>query len=366
MVSLSPHPGSAAEVKVPVMKPRLPTERQVSVYLRRMDSVGRYSNFGPLVAELEHQFAVYLGVSPNQVVAVANATMGIQSVLARSPIENWRLPAYTFAATAHAALQAQCSIEFVDVDEASWSIPGSLLDDDPSRGLLTVMPFGAPVNLEVWTRHDHVCIDAAASLGSSAGMLVDLPENWSVVFSLHATKVLPAGEGGLIVVGDRNFADELRSWQNFGFDQNRRSAFVGSNAKMSEIHAAYGLASLEQRDEEFDEWNRALSSARELARAFEVTSIVDGMPGIRPYWIAQLENFEHKQRVEQCLRAAGVETRSWWPSPLPEMPAFEQFQQSEFSISRTLAETTLALPMFRSMTPRDFDLISDGLAAARS
>ena len=80
-------------------------------------------------------------------------------------------------------------------------------------------------------------IDGAASLGSIE-TLKNLPETSNLVFSLHATKYLGSGEGGLVVTGTKEIADELRSWSNFGFQGSRQSMTQGTNAKMSEIQAA--------------------------------------------------------------------------------------------------------------------------------
>ena len=66
-----------------------------------------------------------------------------------------------------------------------------------------------------------------------------------LVFSLHATKLLSCGEGGLCIYGD-NIPKYIRSLTNFGINKHRIQEWKNStNAKMSEFNAAAGLASLD-------------------------------------------------------------------------------------------------------------------------
>src|SRR3546814_2565438 len=111
--------------------------------------------------------------------------------------------------------------------------------------VLPVAPFGASVPVEDWDAFSEetripVVIDAAAGFdgarfGRSPAMI-----------SLHATKALAAGEGGLVASRDRGRLANIRSRSNFGFQAGTRSAVrFGTNAKLSEYAAAVCLASLD-------------------------------------------------------------------------------------------------------------------------
>jgi dTDP-4-amino-4,6-dideoxygalactose transaminase len=82
------------------------------------------------------------------------------------------------------------------------------------------------------------------------------------IFSLHATKFISAGEGGLITTKDTSLAAALKNMRNFGFDhQNKQPHGAiggwGTNAKMPEISAALGLTNFEdmERFREINEEN---------------------------------------------------------------------------------------------------------------
>lgn len=340
------------------MRPQLPTAGQVRPWLEAMDSSHTFSNFGPLVRQLEKQHAQRLSVDPEQVVSIANATLGLMGAVALSQANTWAVPAFTFPASAHAVVGAKKDLVFRDIDPATW-----LLNPDDvaeGTGVMPVMPFGASIDLGLWSNFEHVVIDAAASLGAHGIDLSDLPRGWVVVFSLHATKVLPAGEGGLAVFGDIDRARDFRAWTNFGFAGTRLSRFPSINAKMSEIAAAYGLSSLENWDAERDEWQTAHAQAHRITTEFGLHSPVEFTDGAHPYWIVQTTSSAERDRIEEQLRSAQIETRRWWPVPLQEMPAFNRWQ-TDTPHARHAANTSVGLPMFRALRSTDFDSIRQAL-----
>lgn len=347
---------------IPVMKPRLPMTKQVIPYLERMDASGTYSNFGPLVTELEQRYAGFLGVEPTQVVTVANATLGIQGGCTLFPPLKWKLPAYTFSATLHAVLQADLTPILTDIDQESMEIVLSELDSPEEAGILPVMPFGKRPDLTLFSPEQFVVVDAAASIGASEEALSALSPSQAVVFSLHATKVLGAGEGGLVVFGDPDYAQKFRKWTNFAFDSSRIALFPSTNAKMSEIHAAYALAALDGWEVEKAQWSEALHLSDHVAFNLGVDSIINSLPGVRPYWIARFRSEAERNSVEKSLSALDIQTRHWWPKPLNAMPAFAGISGAEvFLGALKTSQTILGLPMFRGISHAEIQLIQQGI-----
>jgi dTDP-4-amino-4,6-dideoxygalactose transaminase len=69
------------------------------------------------------------------------------------------------------------------------------------------------------------------------------------VYSLHATKVMPGVEGGLVVSRDARLLDEVRRLRNHGLAPDRLASGPGYNAKMDELSAAVALHSLARFEE---------------------------------------------------------------------------------------------------------------------
>jgi dTDP-4-amino-4,6-dideoxygalactose transaminase len=321
-----------------------------------------FANYGPQVIELESRLAAMLGVRVSQVVSVASCTLGLMGAISLAEVESWELPAWTFAATGHAVKAAGGLMRFVDIDPDSWMFE---FDQETDRrvGKVVVLPFGAGLSSCWWDDESEVVIDAAASLGSLADSFPRIPLRTSVVFSLHATKVLGVGEGGFVVFGDTSRAQAFRSWANFGFSGSRESLSAGTNAKMSEYVAALLHC-------ELDAWPGASEGWREAR--FKVESAGDRanlgvfpkLSGeISPYWIAILPDRVTRDRVADSLAVAGVETRKWWGSGLHKMIYFRQVPNSGLAITDATAGRYLGLPFFQGIRHSEVDFVVSAIAA---
>ena len=212
------------------------------------------TNDGPYVQMLEAKIRDTLGVM--HCVAVANATLGLE-IAARALFDEGKIivPSFTFIASAHALEWAGFEPVFADIDPRTHQLDPECVEamiTEDTVGILGVHVWGtacAPLTLEtIAKRHGiKVFFDAAhafecSHLGTPIGHFGECE-----VFSLHATKFFNSFEGGLITTNDGELAGKLRKMRNFGFacDASHNIVSAGTNAKMSEIHAAAGLVNLE-------------------------------------------------------------------------------------------------------------------------
>ena len=349
--------------RIPVMRPSLPSYTEVQPLLQSIDASHVYSNRGPLIQALENEYANYLGVEPSLVVAVGNATQALQGLIAISVPENWYCPDYTFSATGLAVINAKKILHLCDVTLDSWKIDTTNFPElSQAIGLLPVMPFGAEVSFSDYQEFTHVIIDAAASLGRVPPRASDMKSNWGVVYSLHATKVLGAGEGAIAVCGSHEMAQELRAWINFGFLDGRESKLMGTNAKMSEFNAAYGLASLRRFSHEESLWMHSQEAVSLFTKGERWTTQVNVFPAFQPYWIAEFRNAEERNYVSKTLSELQIQTRCWWEKPLSQQPAFSGSKKIGGNInSDFLASTHLGLPMYQGLHSEDIGFVVDSI-----
>jgi dTDP-4-amino-4,6-dideoxygalactose transaminase len=351
-------------VSIPVMKPVLPTIDAVNVYLERVYASGIFSNHGPLVRELEQRYADWFNVSADNVVAVVNGTVAISAAALWEDNPTYLSPEWTFPATAMGVLSVGGSVEFRDVDPESWTL--SVTDDDIAQAdsvvPLVVAPFGHPIDLSDWSAFPRIIIDAAACAGNRPD-LSGMKKGWAATVSLHATKVLGCGEGGLVIFADPARAQIAREWINFGFSGSRITERVGTNGKMSEFAAAFALASLDDVDTELRDWGVVRDKAAEVNNQLGLSGGPMSPSSRIPYWLIAAPSVESAAVYEQELADAGIQTRRWWPASLTETTPFRDFPTSGNSNSRFLAETVIGLPMFRSLSDEQFDRIRDVLAA---
>lgn len=340
---------------IPVCSPKLPSLTEIQPYIKRIDDSRIYSNRGPLVTELEQNYAQYFGLDPSVVVAVVNATIALQGLVEVSDPQKWVVPGFTFAATGLAVRESGKDLWLCDVDAETWKLDRAYVDKfvgDETVGYVPVMPFGAEVDFRHWRSYKHVVFDAAASLGATRPDFSLMSPDWAVVYSLHATKVLPAGEGALVLCGSQALAAQLRSWINFGFRGQRFSETRGTNGKMSEISAAYALASWEGLDAEKHSWRIPLDAVAKLAKENDLCNVTTMNPGFFPYWIVRCRDEQSLKVLQDLLSESGVESRCWWPRALDEMPSFSscvRLSCGELAVSRELSRSVIGLPMYRDL-----------------
>lgn len=358
-----------------VNRPLLPCRRHLQPYLRRIDQARYYSNFGPLSAEFEGRLAEHAGIPAGSVVCLANGTQALLLALAaQDPIQGSLcvMPSWTFSATAHAIRQAGLIPYFVDVDETSWSLTPEIalqaLEVAPGRvgAVVTVCPFGAPPQVEAWDRFREqtgvpVAIDAAASFDSMAAGMTP------TMVSLHATKVLGVGEGGLVCSVDPDLIERIRRMSNFGFEASREITVAATNAKMSEYTAAVGCAAL-------DLWTQTRLRHMRLTRRY--VSAVESLRWLRPSpgwgqgWVAAnlVVDFRGSGLTSSDLRKLlderSVSTRAWWGRGCHHELAFCGFPRTTLPITETLGVSTIGLPYHLDLSSSDIAYIADALEDA--
>ena len=349
--------------RIPVMRPLLPTAEAIFPFLKKIDSSRVYSNFGPMEHELTQRLADYFNVDFENVLLVTSGTLALQAAVATSSRigSRWVIPGWTFVATAQAVVSAGSTVEFEDVDVDLWSlIPNRRRDAD---GVLTVAPFGGEVRIDPWISESFerpVIIDAASCFDSCRDLSSVKQNNVAVMVSLHATKLVTTGEGG-VIVGPREWISEMKRWINFGFLGDRIANRTGTNAKLSEYQAAIGLASLDQWGWAREEWSTRLEKLRNnLADRNIIVQPAINQGYVTSTLVALFETSAEKSEAKSRLDEAQIESRDWWGTGVHTMPAFSNsLPVLPQSLSRTddLAARTLGMPMYVDMSDREIDRI---------
>lgn len=324
--------------KIKCLVPDLPAAEEVLPYLKRMDSERWYSNFGPLVSEFETALAALLrNMSPEhleckpQVATFSSATTALELALRASRLEQGArilTPALTFAATAASISITGHIPVFCDVDADTWCLTPDIARDVAARTRVdAVMPvaiYGYPIDLEAWAQFQRetgilVIVDAAAALGNQPPH----PEI-TVCFSLHATKPFGVGEGGILVTEDSCLIGKSRQLSNFAFCDGTSRA-IGTNAKLAEVLAAYGLAQMERFEGVQKRRQKVLDLYMDAfgAKAFHPQT-ASHVPGTLLLDTAGLPNAADGKAdaVTRALDHARIQTRKWYFPPLDEHAAF--------------------------------------------
>jgi len=362
-VSIMAHPAASqpkADASM-VCRPRLPTARQITPYLDEIDRRRWYSNFGTTVAKLADHLAAHFGLESGQCVAASSGTDALTAALigtagrARADRPYCLMPSYTFVATAAAALNAGYQPYFLDIDRESLAVRPERLMDHPilpqAGAIIVVGPYGQPVPHGDWQKFARlsgipVVIDAAAGFDAIAAnperTLGDLP----VMLSLHATKVFGVGEGGLILCRDAELILRCGRALNFGFLDSREALVAGFNGKMSEYHAAIGLAAL-------DAWPQTRAGFLAAARAYRLAAHRSGLGDkiiaetgwASSYVLYRAETAAEAAAAQKSLARAHIDFRLWYGIGCHAHPAYAEFPRDLLPVTEDIAPRIIGLPV---------------------
>ncbi|MBV8032381.1 MAG: DegT/DnrJ/EryC1/StrS family aminotransferase [Betaproteobacteria bacterium] len=379
---------SSPSRRIALLVPELPTAEELAPYLRRIDEAHWYTNFGPLVRELEADMARRLsepGLPSQHVVSVSNATLGLELALLAlklPPGSRVLMPALTFVASAAAAMRAGCVPVFCDIEPDTWILSPRIAREALRKVRVdVVMPvstYGCPQDMKEWDAFSDdtgipVVVDAAGAFGNqSAGV------RCVSVFSLHATKALAGAEGGFVCAADPIYAGRVRVLSNFGIepatDTQRATGTTGvvhsagTNGKLSEYHAAIALAALER-------WERTSTRRIDLHRAY-IELLAEHCPQFQTqsrapndvYSILPVLTPAGCAAIEVCrfLERRGIETRRWYCPPLPVHPAFSAMPVTgPLDVARQVGERLLAVPFHLHLTYDDIFSVTKTLGQFR-
>jgi len=308
-----------------VGRPNIPDRTLLDALFAEVLDSGWLTNDGPMVRRFEDRIASMLGV--RHCVAVCNGTIGLE--IATRALEltgEVVIPSFTFVATAHCLQWQGIRPVFCDIDPVTGCLDpakAEALLSPATTGILGVHLWGRPCDTEALRdladRHGlRVVYDAAHALRCTSGGVRIGGFGDAEVFSFHATKFLSTMEGGAITTGDDALAEKMRLMRNFGFKGLDQVIHVGTNGKMAEMCAAFGLAALEGID---DVIARNRENWEAYAEGFR------GIPGLtlRGFDPAEEHNYQYvvaeidaeafgtpRDRLVEILHAENVRVRRYF------------------------------------------------------
>jgi dTDP-4-amino-4,6-dideoxygalactose transaminase len=325
------------------------------------------------VAErLEREVAARCAAPGREAVAVASATAGLTAALIALDVTGRvAMPAFTFPATAHAAVLAGCRPVLCDVEPDTWELSPAAVRDavavHGARAVLHVRPFGFV--RDVGAVQDAaagrpVIVDSAAAFGGTGddgrapGHAGD-----AEVFSFHATKVMAIGEGGAVVAPAAT-ARRIRRAINFSLDGIDVTA-RGLNGKLPEPSAAIGLAALRRLDDHVAVRRAAVERLARAAGAGDAVTL-PARPG-RPPWQG-LPVLARDRRARDAavavLAEAGIEGRIYYSPGLHRTSAFAHCAPDPLPVTDDLVDRVLCLPVHADLAGPALEAMARAVEAA--
>ena len=344
----------------------MPPKSQYEALLARVFQTGQLTNRGPLVTELEESLKSYLGVSHLQ--TMANGTLALQAGLKALGLENGEIitTPFSYVATVGSILWERCTPIFVDIEPSNYTMDAHQLEKAISPHTRAIMPvhvFGYACDVDGIAKiAEHhglpVIYDAAHAFGSRYRGRSLLDYGDICICSLHATKLFHTGEGGVCVARDEQLYKRLDLIKRFGHSGDDHIC-LGFNAKMSELHAAMGLAVLPFLNDNLAA-RKVLSERYDALLASSVArpSPQPGLDYNYAYYPILLRDELQRERSMAALAVKNIFARRYFYPSLNTLSYLPQSRQS-CPVSENISSRILCLPFFPGLTDEELTLIAD-------
>ena len=365
---------STAPQRIPLSEPWLAGNEWV--YLKECLDSGWISSVGPFVDRFERAFTDYVGATG--AVAVVNGTAGLHLALRAAfvePDDEVLVPTLTFIAPVNAVRYCGAHPVFIDADPRTWQMDVGKIErflvqecelradvEGPGEGvsrktcrnkrtgrrvraILPVHLLGLACEMEginALARRYHLRVieDACEAIGVRYQHLPVGIRGDIGVFSFNGNKTLTCGGGGMVVAREPMWAKRVRYLSTQARDDAREYSHkeIGYNYRLTNLHAAIGLAQLEQVE-------RLLARKRAIAGAYEQT--LRDLEGITlmpvsqetepAYWLYTIllkagTTVAQRDTVLDQLAAEGLEARPLW-QPIHQQLPYQDPSYTPFDIT---------------------------------
>lgn len=338
---------------------------------------------GQYVGRLETQFRTELNI--DHVLAVTNGTAALQLAflgIGIKPGDEVIVPAFGFMAAANVLRQMHAVPVFADVSLFDWNIEVESVEqliNSKTKAVVTIHNYGVMSGIEqlaeitkangIYLIED--CAEAVFSRYQQkyCGAFGDI-----CTFSLHATKTISSGEGGIVGCKDPALYQSMALIRSHGLRREKRHYWHeehGNNYRLSNVLAAIGVAQFEKYNDILAQKRRVFQRYREHLnkhplisfQCFSVASdpIIWAVGVYIPFWLL---NISRDELMEQLLKK-GIETRPGFYTS-SQLEIFDSVVKHSMKNAEHVAANTIVLPSFSLIDNEVIDFVSATLLDAVS
>ena len=321
----------------------------------------------------EAAFAQVVGT--RYAVAVQSGTSALEIILRSLGVEGHDVvvPTNTFFATPAAVIHAGGRPRFADIDRATMALSVGTVAAavTPATVGVVLVHIGGLVSpdtpkIAAWCRERGLFVveDAAHAHGSDLEGRMAGTFGKAAAFSFYPTKVITAGEGGMIVTDDAGIRDQALQYRDQGKEGflTNFHARMGYNWRLSELHAAVGLSQL-GRLEQF------VAERRRVAEVY--TGRLAGVDGIEPLlpddrsgsnfykYVALLDSDVDRLVLKRTLKERFKVSLSGevYETPCHRQPVFGSWARGDLPVAEDMCRRHVCLPIYPGLTEAEIDQV---------
>ncbi|MBN2006816.1 MAG: DegT/DnrJ/EryC1/StrS family aminotransferase [Anaerolineae bacterium] len=348
---------------ISIAKPLIGEEEKQAV-LEVLDS-GMLAQ-GPRVKAFEEAFAAMCGTQ--HAVATSSGTTALHvALLANSigPGDEVITSPFTFIASANSILFTGAKPVFVDIDPATFNIDPALIEAAITPRTKAIMPvhlFGLVADMDaiqqIADKHN-LCVIEDACQSHGASLRDQRAGSFGTgTFSLYPTKNMTSAEGGMITTNDGTIAESCRVIRQHGMRRRYYHDELGFNFRMTDVHAAIGLAQL-QKLEGFNATR--IANAKYLSanlRGVTVPYVPEGYTHVYHQYTIRISGGRRDALIEH-LKAQGIGSGVYYPVPIHKQTYYTQDLGYDMTlpVAEKAAEEVLSLPIHPALSQTDLETI---------
>ena len=313
---------------------------------------------GPLVQQLESELEQKLEV-PHFTV-VNNGTIALQIAIKALELQGEIITTpFTWIATVSAIKWEGCTPIFCDIDPKTLNIDPAKIEALITEKTVAIMPvhvFGTPcdvVEIEKIAKKYNlkVIYDGAHAIGSKFDGKSLLTFGDITATSLHATKLLNTGEGGGCITQNTELDKKIKRIRFFGHSDDKTDIVEdGFNGKLTEIHAALGLANLKYYDAVLNDRKKKYLLYKEKLQQVPTITFQDIAAGETNYSYFPIifETEQQLLRIESVLKVNNIIPRRYF---YPSVNTFTKvLSYQPCPISEDISKRILCLPLYLDLS----------------
>lgn len=326
---------------------------------------------GEEITQLENALASYVGIK--HAITCSSGTDALQLSLMAidiAPGDEVITTPFTFIATAEMIAHLGAVPVFVDIDEATYNIDPSKIEDKittKTKAIIPVSLYGQTADMDaintIAAKHGLIVIeDAAQSFGAT------YKDKKSCALSdIGCTSFFPAkplgcfGDGGAIFTNNDALAEKMRSMRVHGQSKRYHHRYIGIGGRLDTIQAAVLNVKLKH-------YQKDLALRQEVARKYDaILSEKCSIPFIAPDRTSAYAQYsirvQNRDSLQEELKNQGIPTAVHYPMPLhlQECFAYLGYKQGDFPISETIANEIMSLPMNPFLSDDEIDYAAGAL-----
>jgi dTDP-4-amino-4,6-dideoxygalactose transaminase len=352
-----------AQEPIYVTRTFLPPRAEYLHWLDKAYSSHVLTNNGPIHKELEETLRTRFDVPHLKL--MANGTIALQLAIRALGIKGKVITTpFSYVATTSAILWEGCEPVFVDIEPKTCCIDPNLIEaaiTPDTTAILATHVYGIPCDVEaidaIAKKHGlKVIYDAAHAFGVEYKGKSILSYGDASTLSFHATKLFHTVEGGALIVHDVETDHQVRLLRSFGHIGDEHYS-LGLNAKMSEVHAAMGMAVLPHVAHQIE-------LRKELVHRYDSNLAAKMQRPIIPentvynyaYYPVLLKNGIMREALTDILKLHQVVPRRYF---FPSLNLLPYLDGQRMPVSESAAERVLCLPLYPGLSFEDVDRICE-------